>query len=77
MAGTDETKVSQCEYILKYLELYGSITPLEALREFGCMRLASRIWDLTQKGYRFKVTMTDGVGRLGNKTRYATYRLEA
>lgn len=34
-------KMTQCEKILKYIDENGSITPLDALREFGCMRLAS------------------------------------
>lgn len=32
--------------ILKYMLKYGSITPAEALSEFGCMRLSARIWNL-------------------------------
>ena len=39
-------KVSQCERILDYIEKNGSITQIDALREFGCMRLASRISDI-------------------------------
>ena len=43
--------MTQCEKILDYMRLNGSITPLDALREFGCMRLASRITDLKAQGY--------------------------
>ena len=38
--------MTQCERIINYIEDNGSITQLDALREFGCMRLASRISDL-------------------------------
>ena len=33
-------KKTQCEMILAYMEEVGSITPAEAMQEFGCMRLA-------------------------------------
>lgn len=42
---------TQNEKILKHLKAGGTITSLKALREFGCMRLASRIYDLRRKGH--------------------------
>lgn len=42
---------SQCRQIAEYLEKGYSITSLEALKLFNCMRLASRIWDLRERGY--------------------------
>ena len=42
---------SQCSKIAEYLKKGYSITSLEALKLFGCMRLASRIWDLRVHGY--------------------------
>ena len=42
---------SQCAMIAEWLENGNSITGLEALRMFGCIRLASRIWDLRERGY--------------------------
>jgi hypothetical protein len=41
---------THCEYILEYLELFDSITALEAVRAFDCFRLAARISDLRQDG---------------------------
>ena len=41
---------SQCAKIRAWLEEGYSITSLEALRMFGCMRLASRINDLRNRG---------------------------
>lgn len=49
--------MKQTEKVLAYIEKYGSISPLEALRDFGCMRLASRITDLKRMGYPVKKTM--------------------
>ena len=52
---------SQCKRILAYLLNGSRITSLEALRLFGCMRLASRNSDLlkihTEK--KFKATMVE------------------
>ena len=45
------SKPTQNERILKYIAEFGSITQLEALRDLGVMRLASRISDLRRQGY--------------------------
>lgn len=49
----ENSRPTQCERILKYLNDFGSITQLEALRDLGIMRLASRISELKKKGYQF------------------------
>lgn len=46
-------KKTQCERILEYITEFGSITTLEAFKDLGCTRLASRICDLKRKGYAF------------------------
>lgn len=43
-------KKTQCERILDYISDFGSITSFEAMRDLGCMRLASRICDLKRQG---------------------------
>ena len=43
---------SQLDQILAALENGGSITALDALEDYGCVRLASRITDLKRKGSR-------------------------
>jgi hypothetical protein len=42
---------SQNKLILQHLKTVGSITPLDALANFQCFRLASRIFDLRQDGH--------------------------
>lgn len=70
------TRETQKMKVLAYMKEHGSITPLEALDEFGCYRLGARIWDLRHAGYSIKTTneryldMTD----LSWKT-YARYAL--
>lgn len=55
-----ERKSTQNERILDYIEEFGSITQLEALRDLGVMRLASRIADLKKLGYPI-VSSTESV----------------
>ena len=54
------SKPTQNERILDYIEEFGSITQLEALRDLGVMRLASRIADLKKLGYPI-VSSTESV----------------
>lgn len=68
-------KQTQCDRILRHLRDFGSINPLEAIKEYGIMRLASRITDLKRQGYSFSVTMVKGKNRYGEPTHYAVYRL--
>ena len=42
---------SQTDRILEYMLSGESITPLEALNLFGCLRLGARIADIKAKGY--------------------------
>ena len=45
-------KVTQTQRVLDYIRENGSITQLEALKELGVMRLASRISDLKRQGFK-------------------------
>ena len=42
---------SQNQQVLAYLRTGRVITPLEALEQFGCFRLAARIYDLRKRGW--------------------------
>ena len=59
-----ESRPTQNQRIIAYMEQFGSITQLEAIRDLGVMRLASRIADLKRKGYAIKTE------RIKVKTRY-------
>lgn len=67
--------MSQTKQILHHMERYGSITALEAMQEYGCMRLGARVWDLRQDGHRILREMVEGRNRFGDATRFARYRL--
>lgn len=43
--------ISQNLEILKHLQNNGSITPIDALKQYGVFRLGARIYDLKRKGY--------------------------
>lgn len=49
-----ESSASQNARIAAWLESGHTITSLEALTRFGCMRLASRICDLRDRGMQIK-----------------------
>ncbi len=42
--------MNQTEAILAALEQGEALTPMDALRRFGCMRLGARIWELKEEG---------------------------
>lgn len=68
---TSDSAKTQCAAILAALESGASLTSLDALRQFGCMRLASRVNDLRQSGWPITTTMVRENGK-----RYARYTLE-
>ena len=68
--------MSQTETILKHLRTRGSITPLEALTEYGCMRLGARVYDLKRMGHRITAERMDYVTEHGVRKHYAKYRME-
>ena len=71
----DMAKVSQCERILRYIEENGSISSLEAMREFGCMRLASRMCDIKKMGYAVQKEREKAQNRYGETIHYVRYRI--
>ena len=52
--------MTQNERILRHLRDNGSITPLDALSEYGIMRLASRISDLRSRAMIYRVKWCRG-----------------
>ena len=68
-------KLTQCDRILRHLEDYGSIDPMTAIKDYGCMRLASRISDLKDRGIEIIAERTKGKNRYGEQTSYCVYRL--
>lgn len=68
-------KTTQAERILDYMDEFGGITQLEALRDLGCMRLASRISDLRKQGHIIKSERVSVKNRFGETCHIKKYRL--
>lgn len=68
-------KITQEHRILVYMRENGSITSLEAMKDLGIMRLASRICDLRQNGYNIISETESMKNRYGEKVHYARYKL--
>ncbi len=68
--------MTQCERVLRHLQDFGSITTYEAFTEYGITRLASRICDLRQNGYKIQKTFETKKNRYGRAVSFARYRLE-
>lgn len=69
--------MTQCDMILRYMQDEGSITPWEAMREFGCMRLGARIYDLRRRGLDITKETETSRNRYGKRVSYAKYRVNA
>ena len=63
------------ERILRHLHDFGSITPLEALKEYSCMRLSARIGERRKAGYAIRSSTEMSKNRYGERVRYARYIL--
>lgn len=61
---------AQNNQILKYLQTGKSLTPMGALKKFGCFRLGARIYDLKRDGHSIMSQMVE----VGDK-RVARYTL--
>lgn len=69
--------MTQTDMILRYMQETGSITPWEALREFGCMRLGARIYDLKRRGVDIRSELVTDRNRYGKAVSYARYSVNA
>ena len=67
--------MKQKDRILRHLMDYGTITSLEAIKEYGCTRLSEYIRQLRLE-YNIKSVWEKGINRYGEKTHYVIYILE-
>lgn len=67
--------MNQKKRIISYMNEFGSITPLEAMRDLGIMRLGARIWDLERDGYLIRHQMIKVQNRFGTETLVCQYSL--
>ena len=69
--------MTQAQMVLRHLEDYGSITQMDAMQDYGIMRLASRVNDLRREGHPIIKEVVTGKNRYGETTRWARYRMGA
>lgn len=67
---------SQKEAVFRYMLEHGSITPMDAVRDLGCMRLAARIAELEALDFPIRHETVEVRNRFGAKCRVTSYSLE-
>lgn len=65
-------RVNQNRRVLDFLRLHGSITPMQALKKFGCYRLGARIHELRSQGHCITSTLI----KTSNDKHVCRYTLE-
>ena len=73
---SEHSKPTQNQRVIDYMTNFGSITQLEALRDLGVMRLASRISDLKKQGYSITSEVEAVTNRYGEKCHIKKYSFE-
>lgn len=66
---------TQSDMVLRYMHQFGSITPMDAMQDLGCMRLAARISNLRADGNKIGRRMRKFTNRYGNTVSFAEYYL--
>ena len=72
----ENSRPTQAQRILQYIEDFGSITQFEALKDLGVMRLASRVSELKKNGYPITGKMDTVYNRYGEKCTVKRYSLK-
>jgi hypothetical protein len=73
--GKVDHKPTQNDRILDYINRFGSITQIDALKDLGVMRLASRISDLRRLGYPIVSDIETVKNRFGEKCHIKRYSM--
>ena len=68
-------KPTQAQRVLDYMQEFNGITQLEALRDLGVMRLASRISDLRRQGHPIVSELVTVENRFGEKCHVKKYSI--
>jgi hypothetical protein len=69
-------KLTQKQRIIRHLKDKKSITALQAMKEYGIMRLTSRICELKDEGYNIKSEFVSSKNRYNESVSYSKYTLE-
>lgn len=66
---------NQQSAVITHITRHGFITSFDAYRLLGITQLGTRIFELKEKGYRFKTTRVKAVNRFGRPTHFDQYRI--
>ena len=69
----NKSKMTQYDYVLNHLKVYGEITPLDAYMDYAIMRLGAIIYEMRKDGYNLETNYTTLKNRFGSSVTYATY----
>ena len=75
MRKKSELGKSQTEDVLRFMREEGSITSMDAIKEFGATRLSAIIFNLRDRGYDIETHMEVSKNRYGHTVEYARYVL--
>lgn len=67
--------MTQNERIIQYIKEFGSITPMEAFRDLGVTKLATRVSEMSRNGIDFEKQFVKGKNRYGEPVYYMRYSL--
>tara|TARA_R100001594_G_scaffold89451_1_gene123857 strand:- start:197 stop:415 length:219 start_codon:yes stop_codon:yes gene_type:complete len=67
--------LTQKERILRHLKDRKTITALEAMKEYGIMRLTSRICELKNEGYNIRSEFVSSKNRYNESVSFSKYSL--
>ena len=70
-------KMSNKDRVLKYMQMFGSITSLDAFKDLGNTRLSASIWLLIHKdGIDIRSVTEKSKNRFGEDTHYSRYYIK-
>lgn len=75
MRKKSELGKTQTEDVLQYMKDNGSISSMDAFREFGATRLSAIIFSLRKRGYDIETETWVRTNRYGRKIEFAKYIL--
>ena len=67
--------MNRAERVYSYMKEFGSITPMDAIRDLGYTRLACAIAEMKRDGHKIRKEIETGKNRWGKPTHYARYYL--
>ena len=65
--------LTQKQRIIRHLKDKGSITALEAMKEYGIMRLTSRVCELKDQGYNIRSEFVRSKNRYNESVSFSKY----